>query len=455
MSASPLRLRTHRDDPSAPHSYVLALMLGVLLACLSLASAAGSAGAAPGDDVWQQTVLPSGIDYVRGVVMAHRGDVWLAGTGYQGTVDSDVVVARYGLDGTRRWAKVFDTRAHERQTVKSITVDRRGCALVTGYVEPSGGVSGWWTMKVGPNGKRLWATRISKSRVSGQGYGVAVDADRNVYVAGQLPARTGMTTDAAIVKYSPSGAWRWARRLDRGTYPIGILTDVAVDRRGRVFVTGCLYRESGRTSTVMGRYTREGERTWRGVWREEGVWMSALSDLEVTAAGVAAAGESGESDHCRGLLLQRRLRDGAPRVTLSAHGLDLKWHALAMNDAGDVGLVGTTTSDGGVHIDYVHLRRPAAGPAGAPFTVSGSGGQARPYDVAVSRGGVVVSTGFARNGASGYDLVVVCDRPTGADWQRHDPVPGDQWGTSLTLTGTAVIVGGHDGERLSLWRFER
>ncbi len=451
--------RERRDGLSAARLWILVLALGFLLAWLLLALAAEPAGAAPGDEVWQRTVLPAGIDEVGDVVMARQGDIWLACTGYEGlaewAVDSDVVVARYRLDGTRRWARVFDTRAHESQKVTGIAVDRRGCALVTGYVEASGGVSGWWTVKVSPSGKKLWAARISAERVSGQGSGVAVDADGNVYVAGQLPARTGPTTDAAVVKYSPAGTWRWARRLDGGTYPIGGLGDVAVDARGRVFVAGNLYRESGRVSTVMARYSREGKRIWRKVWREEGARSSALSDLEVTSAGVAAAGESGEPDEGRGLLLRRRIRDGAAQVTLSADGRDLQWKTLAMNDAGDVGLAGTTTSDGGVHIDYVHWRRPAAGPAEAPRTVSGTGNQAYPYDVAISRGGVVVSTGFARNDASGFDLVVLYDQPSAADWYRLEPEPGDQVGTAVVLSATAVIVGGYDGYRLSLWRFKR
>lgn len=444
-----------RDGRSAARLWILVLALGFLLVWPLLALAAEPAGAAPGDEVWQQTVLPAGIDHVRDVVMARQGDIWLAGTGYQGTVDSDVVVARYRLDGTRRWVRVFDTRTHESQEVAGIAVDRRGCALVTGCVGVLSGVSGWWTVKVSPSGEKLWAARISAERVPGQGEGVAVDADCNVYVAGQLPARTGPTTDAAVVKYSPAGTWRWARRLDGGTYPSGTLRDVVVDDRGRLFVAGSLHGESGRASTVMARYTREGKRIWRKVWREEGAYSSVLSDLQVTSAGVAAAGESGESDDCRGLLLRRRIRDGAAQVTLSAYGLDLQWKALAMNDAGDVGLAGTTTSDGGVHTDYVHLRRPAVGPAGVPLRVSGTGGQAYPYDVAISRGGVVVSTGFVLNGASRFDLVVVYDQPTAADWQRLELEAGDQSGTGVVLSATAVIVGGYDGHRLSLWRFER
>ncbi len=118
--------------------------------------------------------------------------------------------------------------------VTGIALDRRACALVTGYLEPSGGASGWRTVKVIPSGEKLWAARISKARVSGQAYGVVVDA------------------------------------------------------RVRPFVAGLRYRESGRVSTVMARSTRDGKRPWRKVWREDGVWMSAADLRAVSGRGRGA-----------------------------------------------------------------------------------------------------------------------------------------------------------------------
>ncbi len=107
---------------------------------------------------------------------------------------SDVFVAKYGGDGTLRWAKQ-STGARIKQG-HAVAVDSTGASLVTGYFDISirlgageandttlAGSGQTFVAKFDANGGLVWA-RQTNGPAAAIGRGIGVDANGNAYVAG-------------------------------------------------------------------------------------------------------------------------------------------------------------------------------------------------------------------------------------------------------------------------------
>src|SRR5690606_33145961 len=88
-----------------------------------------------------------------------------------------------------------------------------------------------------------WATRAPGASFS-SGLDLAVDGDGNTVVVGVLSGDVQFGPDLLeapfdagfIAKLSPEGEWLWARQV--GQEPSAMVTSVAVDAQGAVYVTG-------------------------------------------------------------------------------------------------------------------------------------------------------------------------------------------------------------------------
>lgn len=94
-----------------------------------------------------------------------------------------------------------------------------------------------------PFGPWMWATRAPGASFS-SGLDLAVDGDGNTVVVGVLSGDVQFGPDLIeapfdagfIAKLSPEGEWLWARQV--GQEPSAMVTSVAVDAQGAVYVTG-------------------------------------------------------------------------------------------------------------------------------------------------------------------------------------------------------------------------
>ena len=139
-----------------------------------------------------------------------------------------------------------------------VAVDRNGNVLITGETFSSDWVSGGYdtnfsaprdafVVKLSPTGAPLWSTYLGGAS-DDLGEGVAVDAEGNVYVAGDTRSRRwvsgGYNTnyndnglqDAFVVKLSPTGAHVWSTYMGGGSWENG--WGIAVDHSTNVLVVG-------------------------------------------------------------------------------------------------------------------------------------------------------------------------------------------------------------------------
>jgi hypothetical protein len=177
---------------------------------------------------------------------------------------SDVVVAKYDLDGTLLWAKQAggdEVAATGTDQGRDIAVDAVGDSYVTGYFrgtaifgvgEPNqttltaSGDTDIFVARYDPDGALLWVKQAGGDYFD-QGYGIAVDEAGSSYVSGFFqdtvvfgvgePNQTTLTGSASfnmfLARYNPDGSLLWVKQAGAD---IGY--DIAVDDADRSYVTG-------------------------------------------------------------------------------------------------------------------------------------------------------------------------------------------------------------------------
>jgi hypothetical protein len=228
---------------------------------------------------WKRVFGTDSGDYCLDVAVARNGSVYVVGYTYgalQGTRagSQDAFVRKYRRDGSVVWTRQFGTGSGEQ--AQAVAVDGAGNVIVAGYTggrlggRPSQGEWDAFLRKYRPNGRHVW-TRQFGSAQTDFAYGVAVDASRNIVIAGQTfgsiggaPARGG--SDAFVRKYRPNGERLWTRTVGTAADDAG--ADVAIDGRGRVYLVGLTegalpgQTAHGSSDGFVRKYRPNGSRIW-------------------------------------------------------------------------------------------------------------------------------------------------------------------------------------------------
>jgi hypothetical protein len=192
-----------------------------------------------------------------------RGNVYVAGN-FAGTVDFDPGLGRseaFGLGrgdafiskldgvGNYLWSRSFG--GIELDAISKVKVDRWGDVYASGIFvgtadfDPGVGVFnltstapgrefGQFITKFDANGNWLWAKQVNPSTDSIRDF--VIDADRNVYVAGEQVTRSAsdvLSVDAVLIeKINANGSLAWSRRFTEGGS--GYFRKLTVDGSGQV-----------------------------------------------------------------------------------------------------------------------------------------------------------------------------------------------------------------------------
>lgn len=308
---------------------------------------------------WDNPTNPGASDTAAGVVVdAPRSCVYVAGTTRGATGDEDVVVLKVidglggWLPGELAWAAMPGTAVGQDDEAEAVALDANGNVYVAGGAQRADGSMDVITMKFRPDGALAWTRRHNNSTTRfDRGLAIAVRGSA-VYVAG-ISNRRGHGDDLVLVKYSLGGARRWVRYYDDplnrheslsgmavtagAVYLCGsgkvssrapgdallvkfrsdgrrawvrwaagnagghdAWTDVAVDGKGRVHVTGSLERKATGHDVVTATYSSAGVLAWQRGYSTIGRRMDLGAALAVDPGGrtyvcgfqTAAAGDT-------------------------------------------------------------------------------------------------------------------------------------------------------------------
>lgn len=186
----------------------------------------------------------------------------------------DIFLVKYNAAGEKQWTRQLGTEYSDE--CYSIAVDTNGNIYMTGLTYGNldgkimaGGNFDVFLVKYNAAGEKQW-TELLGTPSDEYGYGVATDAGGNVYVtgvtSGHLEGTNAGGTDMFLAKYNTSGVKQWTRQL--GTTSDDDGWGVAVDANGNIFVAGDTYgaleenTSAGDWDAFLVKYNTSGTRQW-------------------------------------------------------------------------------------------------------------------------------------------------------------------------------------------------
>jgi len=219
-----------------------------------------------GAHLWSKNFLNDGQDKGTAVACDSQGNVVLGGQFTNvlnlggADLDSpngyyDAFIGKFDPNGQHLWSRSFGGTSND--AVQGLAIDPGDDVLATGFFAGSADLGGGslaaagssdvFVVKYSPAGAHLWSRRFGGTG-SDMGNAVAADKNGNVIVTGSFlntvdfgngaltAAGTGLTSDAFVVKLSPSAASLWSKRFGDAQNDAG--AGVAVDAGGVIAATG-------------------------------------------------------------------------------------------------------------------------------------------------------------------------------------------------------------------------
>lgn len=259
-----------------------------------------------GSKLWSRQFGSRADDLALAVVVDNSGNVYVGGTtdgrmdGAPPSAVSGAFVAKYDSAGSRQWIRQM--QSGQTDMVRSLAVDAAGDVIAVGYTTGSlfaqyaGGGSDAFLMKIDSAGDLKWGRQFGTARTDNAG-GVAVDAQRNVFLVGYTygGSTNAGSADVLVAKYDADGVSQWVQQF--GTAGLDVAAGVAIGPAGSLFVVGrteaALAGEAhaGGLDAFVARLNTSGQLEWLRLIGSSGDEMAR--GLAVDAAGnVMVVGET-------------------------------------------------------------------------------------------------------------------------------------------------------------------
>jgi uncharacterized delta-60 repeat protein len=212
---------------------------------------------------WLHTFNGSGglDDGVNALALDDSSNVYVTGFSNSGT-SGDVLTIKYSTDGVLRWASTYDGASSDRDESYAITTDAAGNAYVAGY-SYGAQYPDYLTIKYSPTGAQRWALTYDGSlHLDDFATAIAVNSIGEVYVGGKCTSSASDSYDFGTVKYDSNGVKLWDRSDDPGSY--AAITALTLDPSENVIVTGD-YKDF-----LTIKYSPTGSKLWQALYDGQG-----------------------------------------------------------------------------------------------------------------------------------------------------------------------------------------
>jgi hypothetical protein len=180
-------------------------------------------------------------EWLDGIVLDNAGDVVAVGKSI-GPTGYDYLTMKYDSQGDTLWTRRYNGTADDWDEARAVAVDSAGNAYVTGYADYADTDHDFTTIKYRPDGSVAWLARYDGPAHSGDGaYALAVDRSGRVYVTGNSYNGSGTLADCATVCYDSGGDTLWVRRYNSPQNWAEYTTALALGPSGVVCVAGIGY----------------------------------------------------------------------------------------------------------------------------------------------------------------------------------------------------------------------
>jgi hypothetical protein len=316
-------------------------------------------GAADGRVLWQRIVDSGRDDWGYFVAVDGVGNAFVAGETMNAAGNLDVRVLKLAAaNGAVLWDKTFDGGADDR--VSGVAIDSAGDAIAIGETRNAAGNDDILVLKFsGSTGSVAWRRTYDGGDVDAA-YGLAIDASRNVYVAG-ASANAAPNADFVTLRLDgATGAVRWKSVFDGGGDDFA--QAIALDAAGDVYVTGQSKGAAGLFAIETIKYAgASGSTVWKAAFAADG--DSYPYQAAVDGAGnIVVAGSTTTGAQRDWVVLAYGTADGAThmqRTFAGSAGQDDDAYGLSI--AKDrVAIAGTAVETGGLPAVRVEMSASAA-----------------------------------------------------------------------------------------------
>jgi hypothetical protein len=337
----------------------------------------------------------------------------------------------------RAWLQSYNGPANASDKIRALAVDHDGNVLVTGYSRSQDGTFEHATLKYSPTGQPLWTNRFSTPpNIYGLPHAIAADSNNNVFVTSE-----SVSGDSVTLKYSPEGAALWTNYSSA--------TDMALDRNGNVIIAGSF------SDYVIVKYSPMGVALWTNRYDGPAHYTEMLSAVAVDNEGNVfvtgfSAADGGYFPENAQFATIKYSTAGIPlwtnRFNIEGNNSNIPG-AMVVDKSGALVISGSTRNNTTGN-DYVTIKYSADGVALWTNRYDGVGSNHDyPTGMAVGSNGIVLVTG------SSYDLAgfshfatVAYSAIGGPIWtNRYDaPDGGYAYADSIALASRedAVLVAG-------------
>jgi RTX calcium-binding nonapeptide repeat (4 copies)/Beta-propeller repeat len=203
-----------------------------------------------GNQKWFKEIGNFSFDESYGVALDRTGNTYTAGWTYnliKPAIKYDVWLNKSDPNGQTVWTQQFGTDGFE--FAWDTATDSQGNIYITGWT--TGDFEGKgnnpnssydvWLAKFLPDGTQSWIRQFG-SQGDDASYlaGMTIDANDNIFLAGYTNSNLGGSNagsyDGWVASYDAEGNQRWLQQF--GTPQLDYATDVTVDNKGHLFVTG-------------------------------------------------------------------------------------------------------------------------------------------------------------------------------------------------------------------------
>jgi len=268
-------------------------------------------------------------------------------TGYGKTSEHTyyLITLKYASNGTLLWNRSFDYGLEDNMG-NSIAVDSQGNSYVTGYGYNGSGCD-ILTLKYASNGTLLWNRSFDYVSDSDEGKGIAVDSDRNVYVAGY--SKNGSITGITLLKYNESGNLLWNRFFehDVDTYSIYF----KLSSSGNPYLVGS--KNTGPSSDVLIlKYNESGNLQWNTTYEYvETSFAVARSFILDNDGNAYITGYMNSATTAEDIVIIKCASNG---TLLWNNTFDLdsnleRGYSIAVDHDGNTYVAGEHSTEGGIH----------------------------------------------------------------------------------------------------------
>lgn len=365
-------------------------------------------------------------DYASKLAADNDGNIFVAGHSNGTDTSLDLTVIKYDPTGSRQWVARYDGPSHRDDYAESLAVAPDGAVYVTGYSFGLRTEHDYITLKLGPQGERIWEARYNSPRNrDDSARALALDSQGYLYVMGT--DRDPKTSyDFATIKYDPQGRRLWLARYDGGQADFEMARALYVGPRDSVYVTGYGYNRDSAYDFVTVKYATQGERLWVAEYDGGSGRIDEAVALAVDKKGsVYVAGKSFVEGSAFDCVLIKYDKDGRQVWTASYNGPGNRADVpVCLNLYGDSHIVLTGYSWGGeTQRDIVVL---CYGIQGELLWESRYNGPANDEDVpraaTIDSAGCILVTGYSYGSDTDYDYITLrCDPSGKLLWEaRYD-----------------------------------